>query len=331
MPRPGSDLPGGATASGVAEASAPSLADRLAGFDEHWRALRPELARIEAWRWFFVIVGSLMVAAGVPILGWGIGEFVGVVRSGYPWIIYVAAGSLLSSLGQWLARSPARRAGRLIRGKVIGCFGLGYRRDASSFPVDGFERNDLLPRHTKRELEDLVYGDVSGVPLIFCDATLSVKGLRRTERVEVFRGPLVLSRFPKRARGRTLVVPDGGAIGNFFVGIAGQHRQRVKLESPDFERAFAVWSTDQIEARYLLTPTMMERLLALKQRFPGDMTVAFDGHEFMLALDDGRDWFPDPGLLRSLTHPARVREQAEEIARIAEIVEILKLNLDTRA
>ena len=76
---------------------------------------------------------------------------------------------------------------------------------------------------------------------------------------------------------------------------------------------------------------MMERLLALKQRFPGDMTVAFDGHEFMLALDDGRDWFPDPGLLRSLTHPARVREQAEEIARIAEIVEILKLNLDTRA
>ena len=51
----------------------------------------------------------------------------------------------------------------------------------------------------------------------------------------------------------------------------------------------------------------------------------------MLALDDGRDWFPDPGLLRSLTHPARVREQAEEIARIAEIVEILKLNLDTRA
>ena len=61
------------------------------------------------------------------------------------------------------------------------------------------------------------------------------------------------------------------------------------------------------------------------------MSLAFEGHELLLALDDRRDWFPDPGLLQDLTDPALVRVQAEEIARLAEIVEILKLNLESRA
>ena len=33
---------------------------------------------------------------------------------------------------------------------------------------------------------------------------------------------------------------------------------RVKLENPDFEKTFDVYSTDQIEARYLLSPSRSE-------------------------------------------------------------------------
>lgn len=309
----------------------PAGADRRSGLDDQWRALRPELRRIEAWRLLLVGTGGLLAVVGIGLLVWGVLAFVGLARSAHPWIGYVAVGSILSSLGRYMVRSPARRAGRLIRGRIAGCLGLSYQRDAGRFPIDSFERNDLLPGHSRQRLEDLVFGEVSGVPLIFCDATLLLSRGRNRKPLQVFRGPLVISRFPKRARGRTLVVPDGGAIGNFFQGLHDAHRQRVKLESPEFERAFAVYSTDQVEARYLLTPTVMERLLALTRRFPGRMTVAFDGHEFLLALDDRRDWFPDPGPFRRLTDPALVREPVEEIARLAEIVEILKLNLESRA
>ena len=62
----------------------------------------------------------------------------------------------------------------------------------------------------------------------------------------------------------------------------------------------------------------------------GKVRLAFTGRDLLIAIDDRRDWFPDPGLFQGLTDPALVRDQAEEIARIAEIVEALKLNAETR-
>ena len=84
------------------------------------------------------------------------------------------------------------------------------------------------------------------------------------------------------------------------------------------------YSSDQVEARYLLTPAMMERLLAFRARFGSRIRLAFAERELLIAIDDRRDWFPDPGLFQKLTDPALVREQAEEIARITEIVETLE-------
>ena len=89
----------------------------------------------------------------------GLGAFVGVVDSGYPWIVHVAVGPLLISLGRDMFRNPASRAGDLIRSRIAGCLGLSYRRDAGRFPIDSFERNDLLPKHSERWLEDLVFGE----------------------------------------------------------------------------------------------------------------------------------------------------------------------------
>lgn len=38
---------------------------------------------------------------------------------------------------------------------------------------------------------------------------------------------------------------------------------------PDFEDAFTVFTTDQTEARYLVHPTYIERLIALENAFQG--------------------------------------------------------------
>ena len=35
-------------------------------------------------------------------------------------------------------------------------------------------------------------------------------------------------------------------------------RQLIKLEDPEFEKLFAVYGDDQIEARYILTPALMQ-------------------------------------------------------------------------
>jgi hypothetical protein len=47
--------------------------------------------------------------------------------------------------------------------------------------------------------------------------------------------------------------------------------EKVKLESTEFENKFIVYSSDQVEARYILTPSFMERLVKL-QTLMGDNT-----------------------------------------------------------
>ncbi len=50
----------------------------------------------------------------------------------------------------------------------------------------------------------------------------------------------------------------------------------VKLEDIDFSKDFSVFSTNQIEARTILTPTFMERMKKLKEIFKSNhVDVAF--------------------------------------------------------
>ena len=41
--------------------------------------------------------------------------------------------------------------------------------------------------------------------------------------------------------------------------------EEIELEDPEFMEHFRVYSTDQVEARYILSPSMMERLLAFRR------------------------------------------------------------------
>ena len=45
----------------------------------------------------------------------------------------------------------------------------------------------------------------------------------------------------------------------------------VHLEDPEFERHFAVYADDEVEARMVLTPAMMRKLTALRNSFNGNM------------------------------------------------------------
>ena len=72
----------------------------------------------------------------------------------------------------------------------------------------------------------------------------------------------------KSFNGKTIVRKDIGLIGNWFRKTFTS-LENVKLEDPTFEKRFEVFSDDQIEARYLLTVTFMERLTQLAETFGG--------------------------------------------------------------
>jgi hypothetical protein len=86
-----------------------------------------------------------------------------------------------------------------------------------------------------------------------------------------------------------------------------------------------VFSTDQIEARYLLTPRMMERLLELRSSL-GDIEISFVGSWVNIAADS----FPynafEPDLGRPFTDPAQLSRTLSWIMLVTGIADELDLN-----
>lgn len=67
---------------------------------------------------------------------------------------------------------------------------------------------------------------------------------------------------------------------SFFSGL-----EKVELEDIEFNRAFRVSSNDQVEARYILTPVMMEKLLSLKKR-AGEIKITMIKDKLYIGFED---------------------------------------------
>ena len=106
----------------------------------------------------------------------------------------------------------------------------------------------------------------------------------------------------------------------------------VQLEDSAFNKNYDVYSKDQVEGRYLVTPAFMERFKNLHTSFGTEMAkCAFFDDKIMFALSTGKNLFElTGGMFFSLKDNA---EQAkifyEEISAIYEIIDYFKLDEKT--
>ena len=115
-------------------------------------------------------------------------------------------------------------------------------------------------------------------------------GNETERRTTVFSGIWFIADFNKHFRSRTRVVPDtaerlfGKGLGRWMQK-AGSRGSLVEMESPEFERMFAVYSDSQQDARYVLSPALLARLTALGRKHRG-LRAAFHDGCVALALPD---------------------------------------------
>ena len=131
-------------------------------------------------------------------------------------------------------------------------------------------------------------------------------------------------------------MPD---VAQKMFGFLGQTMQKwnllrgelVKLEDPEFEKEFVVYGDDQVEARYILTTSMMERLLAFRRKALGvlkagsNVYLSFTEGKVFVAVDCRRDLF-EPSIFSSNDNFAMMRDYFETMAMAIGVVEDLKLN-----
>lgn len=267
------------------------------------------------WSW----VGGLIALLGA-IFG------LGVFR--VPQLVIVAGiiGFAVHGAGRGPLNQIGKRAKKMIVDPVVERFDMVFDPEpGSQQSIVDLREAGLVPSWDRSSFEDRLTGERSGVPFEFFEAHLEErrrstdsKGRTRTRWVTVFRGQCLRFQFHKAFHGKTLVLRDAGFL-NRFLGRRGM--ERVKLESNQFEDAFEVFGTDQVEARFLLTPDLMQRLIDLEKVFRGGkLRCAFQNNELMIALEGG-DLFEPGSMFTPLDNPDRVRELLDDFAAIFNVID----------
>ncbi|MDR2498142.1 MAG: DUF3137 domain-containing protein [Tannerellaceae bacterium] len=132
----------------------------------------------------------------------------------------------------------------------------------------------------------------SGVGSIVIILKMMLKGLfgNRIENAAAdFRGLFADAKLERSVSASVVILPDALERRLDYLAAAIQSLRNVngnklvKLEDPEFERRFAVYADDEIAARYILTPAMMQRITELHDRFRREVMLSFSGDKFYFA------------------------------------------------
>lgn len=214
--------------------------------------------------------------------------------------------------------------------KVCSTF-LNLEHHPRGFPdkVPFFQALSLLPSYDRSETEDGIRGSFDGISFDLTEAKLEEKrGSGKNRRyITVFRGFLFSIDYPKPFTGTTTIRRDSGILGSLIEKIGGPSN-RVKLEDPDFESRFDVYGTDQVEARYLLTPAMMERIEDLSAQYD-TVALAFKDQKLHVACKH-HDLFEAGTDTSNLNDLSLVRRTLQELSIAKQFISTLKLDTRTR-
>ena len=182
--------------------------------------------------------------------------------------------------------------------------------------------------------DDLVSGKIGDTAVRFSElhaeyVTRDSKG--RTQYHTIFKGLFFIADFNKKFNGLTVVLPDVaerlfGHVGAMLQSCKKGRGELVKLEDPEFERLFVVYGTDQIEARYILSTSLMERIVDFQKKHNRRLYISFIGNKIFMAVSYARDLF-EPRLFRTILDFEPIRMYFEDLYLAAGIVEDLNLNL----
>ncbi len=241
-----------------------------------------------------------------------------------------------------------------VTSKLLTLFGNLYFSDKkNAVPYGDIQKWGLFPSSTDKTDDDVIVGLHNGCNFLINECNLFHREYRNRngrsdlEHVTDFNGLLIKIQMKKKFSGQTIA------------GVKGKIKKQrmfeeVNLESVTFMINRKIYSTDQIEARYLLTTAFMDRLEKLGDKFnystadgrtltdeeysaritassfigerdTYDVSAAFVGGFVYLFIPTRKDFF-EIDMKRSLLDSEQFYSIYNEINAILEIIDFLKLD-----
>jgi hypothetical protein len=174
--------------------------------------------------------------------------------------------------------------------------------------------------------DDLVTGEIDGVPIEFCELNVASKD-DEGDSSTLFHGLFFIADFNKEFTGTVFLVSTY-SIPFMPHNVNTSGKAKVILEDAIFNEHYTCYAEDDITARYILSQTLMQRLLSFKFNYPmNPIRITFRDGMIYIGIIHYMPLF-EPSVSKSLDNYTKIRPYFEEFNLAAGIVH--DLNLDSR-
>jgi hypothetical protein len=182
--------------------------------------------------------------------------------------------------------------------------------------------------------EDFVKGKLGDLEVEFSElymAKITGTGKKRRE-VKIFKGLFFHFTLSRNLGHSTLICRDvgeallGKSIGRFLQKKSAKTGyELVQLESIEFEKKYSVYSNNQIKARVLLSPSVMEGLTQFNKKYKESVEISIQGSHLYVAIRSDVDHF-EPQMFGEVVSIKDLREIYDLILLVRDLQEELELD-----
>lgn len=316
----------------------------LASLKEMDRLRKKTLRKNFSTTLLFILLIIAMVAVALLLNRMIYGEFFSERRANLPLTIVLIISIVLFIYYLGRIKSNRRKyvsefKNRIIT-EIIEFIEPGLKYSPTGFVgIEDFKKSKLFRRlPDSYRGDDLVTGTIDKTDIAFSEIHARYKvteydddGGRKERWKKIFDGLFFMADFHKDFNGEYFVLADFaerafGKQGKFFQKMNKRYGQLIELENIEFEKEFVVYGSDQIEARYILSATIMERLLNFKKRTDKKIRISFVKSLIFIAIPYRKKLF-EPCYRKSVVNEKKTMQFFRDMELAIGIVEELNLNL----
>ena len=142
-----------------------------------------------------------------------------------------------------------------------------------------------------------------------------------------FDGVIVKLMMNKRFTGNTILDQRVFTQRFKYIDFDKSDLTKTSLEDVEFNKMYEVYTDDEVEARYLITPSFMQRLKAMKVAFNANkVRCSFYKNYLLVGLFTSKDLFSICSLFKPIDDPKQFFAMYEEIVSIIKLIDHFKLD-----
>ena len=209
-----------------------------------------------------------------------------------------------------------------------------------------YKSSGIIPKHDYADVEDRFDGIYKSIPLSISDLSLKKKvrkrkkGKTKTEYKEIFKGIFVKAKLAEFKISSHIIIDADKSKSKERGFEKKTGLKKANMVSPEFEALIDVYTNDQVEARYLIDPIMIERLTKLYELCDAkDMKVAiYDANvsspginhgeqdmNLLILINTQKNYFESPTIFRSSINISHLKQIREQFYSTFEVLDTLQI------